>query len=283
MAATERLTVVKCGGSDAIDADRLSTDIAAVRATGERVVLVHGGASDIARLADELRVSDRTLRSPAGLTSRYTHPVMLDVVVMALAGRAKPRLLGALARAGVPAVGLTGLDGGLLRAARKPARRAVTDDGRVLLVRDDQTGRIVEVDPTVPAMLLDAGVVPVVSPPAMDDGGAPLNVDADRAAAALATVMGARRLIILTATPGLLREVSDPGSLLSRHCLPADGSGGPAASDGMHRKLVAAGEALRGGVRSVRIADGRLPRPLSAALSGAGTEITLEGRDDDQR
>jgi acetylglutamate/LysW-gamma-L-alpha-aminoadipate kinase len=280
---TVPIIVVKCGGSDSIDADRLGADIADVRAGGGRVVLVHGGGADIDRLADELRVPDRTLHSPAGMTSRYTHPAMLDVVVMALVGRTKPRLLGALARVGVPAVGLTGLDGGLLRAARKPARRAVGGDGRVRLVRDDRTGRIIEVDPTVPAMLLSAGMVPVVSPPAAGDGGSPLNVDADRAAAALAVALGAARLVILTGAPGLLRDVSDPGSLLTRHRLPADGSARYAASDGMHRKLLAAGEALRGGVRHVRIADGRLPGPLSAALSGAGTEITMEEPHDDQR
>jgi acetylglutamate/LysW-gamma-L-alpha-aminoadipate kinase len=275
--------VVKCGGNDAIDADRLAADVAAARGRGERVVLVHGGAADIGRLADELRVGERTLRSPAGLTSRYTHPSMLDVVLMALAGRAKPRLLGALSRAGVPAVGLTGMDGGLLRADRKPARRAVTGDGRVRLVRDDRTGRVVGVDPTVPAMLVGAGFVPVVSPPALGQGGTPLNVDADRAAAALAGALGAVRLIFLTGAPGLLRDVSDPDSLIPSHRLPVGSTPQYAASDGMYRKLVAAGEALRRGVRYVRIADGRLPAPLSAALSGAGTEITLEGTDDDQR
>jgi len=126
-------------------------------------------------------------------------------------------------------------------------------------------------------MLIDAGFVPVVSPPAVGDDGTPLNVDADRAAAALAGALGAGRLIFLTGAPGLLRDVADPGSLIPAHRLPANGTPRYAASEGMYRKLVAAEEALRGGVPCVRIADGRLPEPLSAALSGAGTEITLEG------
>ena len=92
---TMGLTVVKCGGSDAIDLDRLSVDTAVLRDTGERIVLVHGGADDIARLAAQLGVPARTIRSPAGITSRHTDPAMLDVVTMALLGRTRPRLLAA--------------------------------------------------------------------------------------------------------------------------------------------------------------------------------------------
>jgi acetylglutamate/LysW-gamma-L-alpha-aminoadipate kinase len=267
------LIVVKCGGSDAIDVDRLCADIAVVHSK-EQVVLVHGGAADIGRLAGQMRVEARTLRSPSGIVSRYTDPAMLDVVTLALTGRTKPRLLAALSRFGVRAVGLTGLDAGLLRAVRKPARRSVTEDGRVQLVRDDQSGRIVSVDPSILLSLLASGVVPVVSPPAADADGAALNVDADRAAAALAAALGADRLVLLTAAPGLLRDVNDPASLLAEFSLPADGSLDRvehAASGGMHRKLVAAREALLGGVPVVRIADGRVDQPLS----GAGTRITL--------
>ena len=269
------LTVVKCGGNDAIDADRVAADVAALRATGERVLVAHGGAADIARLAGQLRVPQRRLRSPDGMTSRHTDPAMLDVVTLALAGRAKPRLLAALRRAGVPAVGLTGLDGGLLRAERKAARRAVDDDGRVRVVRDDHSGRIVGCDPTAPRALLAAGFTPVVSPPAADAGGAPLNVDADRAAAAIAAALTADRLVLLTAAPGLLREATDPDSLLPRYAVPL-AAPRHAATDGMHRKLIAAREALHGGVPLVRIADGRTAHPLADALAGAGTRITLE-------
>lgn len=273
------LTVVKCGGSDTIDPDRVCADIAALRGTGESVLLAHGGAVDIGRLAGELGVPERTLLSPDGLASRYTDAALLDVVQLALAGRVKPRLLTALAAAGVPAVGLTGLDAGLLRARRKAARRAVDADGRVRLVRDDRSGRITSVDPAAPRALLAAGLTPVLSPPATGEDGAPLNVDADRAAAAVAAALGADRLILLTAAPGLLRDVTDPATLLARYPLPADGPldqrAVPAASAGMHRKLIAAREALRGGVPVVRIADGRPPAPLSAALAGAGTALTL--------
>ncbi len=233
--------------------------------------MVHGGAPDIARLAAQMGVAQRTLRSPSGVTSRHTSPDMLDVVMLALAGRAKPRLLQALVAHQVRAVGLTGLDDGLLQARRKQAQRAVVD-GRTIIVRDDLSGRIVAVRPQLLLALLAAGLTPVVSPPAAGQDGTALNVDADRAAAAIAAELGAGRLILLTAAPGVLSDPADPGSVL-RHCeLPANGPMPYAASGGMHRKLVAARDAVRGGVPEVIIADGRRPRPLTGV---AGTIVEV--------
>jgi acetylglutamate/LysW-gamma-L-alpha-aminoadipate kinase len=270
------VTVIKCGGSDAISIAQICADVAKLRAAGERAVLVHGGAGDIDRLAAQLGVVPRTTVSPAGLESRYTDAAMLDAMVLAMTGRVKPRLLAALATAGVPAVGLTGLDAGMITAARKKARRAVRD-GRAMIVRGDRSGRITAVDPTVLRVLLDAGLTPVVSPPAGDPGGAPLNVDADRLAAAAAAALGACRLVLLTAAPGVLRDARDERSVLSRCELPDETLLARAASGGMRRKLIAADEALRGGVPEVRIADGRVPEPVSAAMAGAGTLLVRSG------
>jgi acetylglutamate/LysW-gamma-L-alpha-aminoadipate kinase len=108
--------------------------------------------------------------------------------------------------------------------------------------------------------------------------GAPLNVDADRLAAAVAAALGARRLVLLTAAPGVLRDVADERSLLRRCQLPDESLMASAASGGMHRKLIAAAEALLGGVPEVHIADGRGPEPVSAALRGAGTQCLLNPR-----
>jgi acetylglutamate/LysW-gamma-L-alpha-aminoadipate kinase len=269
--------VVKCGGSDAIGIAEICADLAKLRSVGERLLLVHGGADDIDRLAAELGVVPETTVSPDGLESRYTSPAMLDAVVLAMTGRVKPRLLAALAAAGVPAVGLTGLDAGLVTAVRKKARRAVRD-GRPMIVRGDHSGRITAVDPMVLHVLLDAGLTPVVSPPAADSGGRPLNVDADRLAAAVAATLGARRLVLLTAAPGVLRDVRDERSVMPRCALPDQALLARAATGGMHRKLIAAGEALRGGVSEVHVADGRVPEPVSAAIAGAGTVLVSSGR-----
>jgi acetylglutamate/LysW-gamma-L-alpha-aminoadipate kinase len=139
------ITVVKCGGNAAVDPVAVCADVAELRRRGEPVVLVHGGSADIERLAERLRVSSRRLVAPDGVSARHTDAAMLEVVVLALAGAAKPRLVAALARAGVDAVGLTGLDANLLRARRKSAHRAVVD-GRRVLVKDNHRGRVVGVN-----------------------------------------------------------------------------------------------------------------------------------------
>jgi acetylglutamate/LysW-gamma-L-alpha-aminoadipate kinase len=251
--------------------DNICADVARLLAQGQRVVLVHGGAPEIARLASELGVPVRTLRSPSGVTSRHTDLGMLDVITLAMTGRAKPRLLHALAAHGVRGVGLTGLDGGLLLARRKTAQRSVVD-GRVMLVRDDYSGRVVKVEPDVLHLLLDGGLTPVVSPPAAAQDGHPLNVDADRAAAAIAAAIGADRLLLLTAAPGVLTDPSDESTVLPRCMLPVDGSIPYAVTGGMHRKIIAAREALDGGVPEVIIGDGRTPQPLTR-LSGTVMEV----------
>jgi acetylglutamate/LysW-gamma-L-alpha-aminoadipate kinase len=251
------LIVVKCGG--AIDDGAVCVDLARY---GGRAVVVHGGATEIARLAGELGVPQRTLVSPRGLSSRYTDRAMLDVLTLAMTGRMKPRLLYGLNRAGVRAVGLTGLDACLLRARRNAAQRAVID-GRTVIVRDDHSGRIVEVAADLLSVLLERGYTPVVSPPATGEDGGPLNVDADRVAAAVAGALRADRLVFLTDAAGVLRDAADESTVLTRLALPAKGPMPYAATAGMRRKLLAAREALLTGVTEVVIADGRTPRPVT--------------------
>ncbi|MFR9673243.1 [LysW]-aminoadipate kinase [Streptomyces sp. TR06-5] len=274
---TRPLTVVKCGGNPAVDAAGVCADVAGLVRDGQSVVLVHGGSGEIARLAGRLGVPQRTLVSPDRVTTRYTDPATLEVVTLALAGGVKPGIVAELSRLDVPAVGLTGLDGGMLRARRKSAVRAVVD-GRKTLVRDNLSGRLHEVRTELPEALLRSGFVPVVSPPAIDESDRPVNVDADRAAAALAAALGADRLVLLTGAPGVLADPDDGTSVLSTYEVPAAGAPGTFAGGGMALKLVAAREALAGGVASVRVADGRRPHPVDRALGGAGTTVTLADR-----
>lgn len=270
---TRPLTVVKCGGNPAVDAAGICADVATLVQEGHSVLLVHGGSGEIARLAGRLGVPQRTLVAPDNVSTRYTDPATLEVVVLALAGGVKPKIVAELTRLGVPAVGLTGLDGGMLRARRKSAVRSVVD-GRTTLVRDNHSGRLHEVRTELAATLLDSGFVPVVSPPAADEHGRPVNVDADRVAAALAAALGAERLVLLTGAPGVLADPDDDTSVLDSCEVPATGAPGPFAAGGMALKLVAAREALAGGVTSVRIADGRVADPVSRALAGSGTAVT---------
>jgi len=271
---TKPLTVVKCGGNPAVDAAGICADIARLVHEGHSILLVHGGSGEIGRLAGRLGVAQRTLVAPDNVSTRYTDPDTLEVVVLALVGAVKPRLVAELSRHKVLSVGLTGMDGQMLRARRKSAVRAVVD-GTTVLIRDNHSGRITTVHTELPETLLRAGYVPVVSPPAIDENDQPVNVDADRAAAALAAALGAEQLLLLTGAPGVLADPADPTSVQSTHRISPTGPPDPSATGGMALKLIAAREALTGGVTTVRIADGRTPEPVSRALAGAGTTVRL--------
>jgi acetylglutamate/LysW-gamma-L-alpha-aminoadipate kinase len=120
--------------------------------------------------------------------------------------------------------------------------------------------------------LLAAGIVPVISPPALAEDGHPVNTDADRAAAAVAAAIGATSLVMLTGAPGVLADPGDETSVLRVCHVPTEGPP-PFVAGGMGLKLIAAREAIAGGVPRVLIASGRTAKPVLAALSGAGTEV----------
>ncbi len=215
----------------------------------------------------------RHLTSASGVTTRHTDAATLEVLQLALLGQVRPAVLGALGDGGVRAIGLSGLDAGLLRAERRAAIRTVVDGKRVL-VRDDHSGRITSVAGSLLELLLDNGFTPVISPPAIAGDGRPVNVNADRVAAAVAAELKADTLVFLTAAPGLLSDPADPSSLMNAYTL-TEGSAS-AVTGGMSVKLIGAREALRGGVRTVVISDGRAESPVSRALDGAGTRVALD-------
>ncbi|CAL9628363.1 [LysW]-aminoadipate kinase [Streptomyces sp. enrichment culture] len=270
---SDEITVVKCGGGLTDAHEEICRDLAGLPAG--RAVLVHGGAAEVDRLAERLGVPQRRLTTPSGSSSRYTDPATLELLLMTLVGKVKPALVAALARHGARPVGLTGMDAALVRAERSAAHRAVLD-GRTVVVRDDHSGRIRGTDAALLLTLLEAGCLPVVSPPALGAEG-PVNVDADRLAAALAGALARTRpvrLVLLTSAPGVLRDPADEGSLVRA----VDLSDGPVAEaavrGGMTAKLQAARKALDAGTGTVVIADGRVAAPVSAALDGAGTTVT---------
>lgn len=267
-----RRLVVKVGGGAGVDVGAVLADVAEHARQGDHVVLVHGGGPEIDRVSAELGVEPRHLTSTSGFRSRHTDAAALDALLLALRGRVSPALVAGLGELGVRAVGLTGLDGGLARARRKAALTAVDPSGRVRVVRDDRSGAITGVDPTLLLVLLGAGYVPVVSPPAAGGADGPLSVDADRLAAALAGAIGAAAAVFLSDVPGLLRDPADPHSLIAR--VQADDEAALSAAAGrMRLKVLAAREALAAGVRRVVIADGRRQRPVRAALAGQGTVV----------
>ncbi len=233
-------------------------------------VLVHGGSDEVDRLGEALGRPSEYYTSPSGVVSRKSDPAHLEVLVMAIAGAVQTGIVAALTGLGVRAVGLSGVDGALLTARRKEASRAVVD-GHVVLLKEDRSGTIERVHADLLRLLLDAGWVPVVGPPAVTPTGEVVNVDADRAAAAIASALNAEALLLLTNVPGLLRNPDDPASLIPTVARDEIDAVLPLAAGRMRKKVIAAREALNGSVPRVVIASSRGPDPVTRALGGEGT------------
>ncbi|MGP1309943.1 MAG: [LysW]-aminoadipate kinase, partial [Phycisphaerales bacterium] len=269
---TERdgMIVVKIGGAEGVGYERVCEDAASLVRAGERVVLVHGGSHETNVLAEQLGHPAEFVTSPSGHTSRRTDKRTLEIFQMACVGVVNKRIVLELQRRGVNAVGVSGLDGGIWRGPRKSAIRIV-EDGVTKVLRDDYTGRVETVNTDLLGALLDAGCTPVLSPPAMSEDGEAINIDADRAAARTAAALRADSLVILSNVPGLLREFPDESTLI-RTLGHADLDGAIELAGGrMKKKVLAAQEAIAGGVPRVVLADGRVESPIARALEGHGT------------
>ena len=266
------MIVVKVGGGAGMDYGALCADVAVRWNAGERVILVHGGSDETNRLAEQLGHPPRFVTSPSGYTSRYTDRETLEIFLMAAAGKLNKLLVERLQQHEVRAVGLSGLDGRILEGQRKAVIRIV-EDGKQKILRDDWTGTIERVNSDLLRLLLDNGYLPVIAPIASSNVGEALNVDGDRAAAAIGGALGADTLLLLTNVPGLLRRFPDESSLI-RHIPRADLKEYlPLAQGRMKKKILGAAEALESGVGRVILGDARVPAPVSGALQGQGTVV----------
>ncbi|MFJ4713461.1 [LysW]-aminoadipate kinase [Streptomyces sp. NPDC088785] len=271
---TKPRIVVKWGGSLQNNGTSIADDIAALWRE-HHITVVHGGSRDIDDTIGELGLPRRTLTAPDGMVTRYTDAPTLTALTMALRGRTQARIVAQLAARGVTAVGLSGMDGGLVRTRRKAAIRAVVGTG-VRVVRDNLAGRITGVDTRLLDAIHTAGMVPLVCPPGITAEGEPTNVDADRMACAVAAAWRADRLLLLTDAPGVLADREDPASVIGSLTRDDAEELLPRLGGGMRMKVAAALEALDNGAARVQVCDGRIDEPVSRALAGGGTLIGKE-------
>ncbi len=267
-----RPLVVKVGGSAGIDLDAVCDDVADLWHAGREVVLVHGGNARLSEIATALGHPPRFVVSPSGHTSRFTDAATMDVFLMVYCGVVNKRIVERLQRRGVAAFGLSGLDGRLLEGRHKRSVRSV-EAGKTRVLHGDHTGTVDRVDVRLLRLLLGERYLPVVSPPGASAEGVAINVDGDRAAAAIAAALGAAELVILSNVPGLLRDVDDPMSLVSAVARDEIEDALAWAGGRMKKKLLGASEALVGGVGRVVLADAREADPVRAALAGRGTVL----------
>src|SRR5438105_1788347 len=268
--------VVKVGGSAGVTTENIVREIAQCVAEGQRIVVLHGGSDLTNTPSERLGHPVRMITSPGGMVSRYTGRETLRIYAMAVAGQVNTELVACLQQQGVNALGLAGVDGRLLLARRKSIVRSLTPEGRLQILRDDYTGQVGQVNGALLRQLLDAGYTPVIAPLALGRQGERLNVDGDRAAAAVAAALGAGTLVIMTNVPGLLSDPEDDTTLIP--AIPAQRLADylQYARGRMRKKLLGAQEALQGGVPRICIGS----TSLLGVLNGTGTTIEASQRKD---
>ncbi|MBQ1213344.1 MAG: acetylglutamate kinase [Clostridia bacterium] len=261
-----KVIVIKYGGNAMINEqlkEQVMEDIALLWLIGVKVVLVHGGGPEINELMNKL---GKKAEFVDGL--RVTDKETVDIVQMVLAGKVNKSLVTLLQMKGGHAVGVSGIDGGLIEAEIKDERLGYV-------------GKITKIRPQPVEALLEKNYVPVISTVASDKQGNVYNINGDTAAAYIAGALGAERLLMMTDIAGILRDKDDPSSLIPELTvseaqeLREQGI----ISGGMIPKVECCIEALREGVKNVTILDGRIPHSILMELltdEGAGTMVKGE-------
>ena len=261
-----KIIVVKYGGNAMINEqlkEQVMEDIALLWLIGVKVVLVHGGGPEISDMMSKLGKQPQFVD---GL--RVTDKETVDIVQMVLAGKVNKSLATLLQSKGGHAIGLSGIDGGLIEAQMKDERLGFV-------------GKITKIRPQPITDLLEKNYIPVVSTVASDRQGNVYNINGDTAAAYIAGALGAERLIMMTDIAGILRDKDDPSTLIPHITIDEaaklyeDG----VISGGMIPKVDCCIEAIHRGVKNVVIMDGRVPHSILMELltdEGAGTMVKGE-------
>ena len=260
-----KVVVVKYGGNAMLNEElkqAVTEDIVLLSTIGIKVVLVHGGGPEINKMLDRIGKESKFVD---GL--RYTDAETMEIVQMVLTGKLNKDIVGILLQKGGKAVGLSGVDAGLLRA-----HKTEKDLGFV--------GDVKDVNPEIINTLLDKGFIPVVSTVALGEQGdlSNYNINADTAAAKIAIALKAEKFVQLTNVPGILRNIEDPSTLIKRIERTAIGSlkATGIIAGGMIPKIECCETALAGGVPRTHIIDGRVPHSLLIEMfsdRGIGTMI----------
>jgi acetylglutamate kinase len=268
--------VVKAGGGvfGDVDATRvLIEQIAILHYFGVRVVMVHGGGPQTTEISEALGIPARIVEG-----RRVTDQKAIDVASMVLNGLINTRILGMCRDLNIDAVGISGVDAGLVRAHRRPPVKIGTTGETVDY---GFVGDIDGIDTTVIRKLLDNGLMPVVSPLSADETGVLLNINADTVAAAIGAALGAEKLILCTGAPGILERHEDPTSLISYTDLRGlkrlreEGR----IVEGMLPKAKAIENAIHGGVRRVHVVSYKSPEGILGEVftnEGTGTLIVAD-------
>jgi len=269
-----KIFVLKAGGEAFSSADttrNLMEQVGLLHQVGIRVVLVHGGGAQSTQMAEELGITAEFVDG-----RRVTDQSALEITAMVLNGQINTRILASCRDLGIPAVGISGVDAGLIKAHKRPPVARQGSSGET--VDYGFVGDIESVDTNVLIKQLDNDLVPIVSPLSADESGTLLNINADSVAAAVAVALSAEKLILATGTPGILESANEPASLISYVDLAGLSKlrNDNRLSDGMLPKAAAIELALLGGVPRVHVISHALPDSVLLEIftnEGTGTLV----------
>ena len=262
----DKTVVIKYGGSALINDNIKQTviqDIALMKLVGMHPVIVHGGGPDINAFLEQMNIESKFIN---GL--RVTDEKTMEIVEMVLSGKLNKHIVTEIETQGVKAVGISGKDGGIIKAQK------IEKDG----IDYGCVGDIVSVDPTLIQSLINNEFIPVIAPIGKDENGTTYNINADYAAVAIAGALKAEKLVFLTDVEGVMRDINDPNSIMSFisskkiQKLIDDGT----ISGGMIPKVECCMEGIKKGVNNVHILDGRVEHCLILEVftpEGIGTMI----------
>ena len=271
---TGKTIVVKFGGNAMVDPalhESFARDIVLMKLVGMNPVVVHGGGPQIGSLLDKLNIKSEFVEG-----MRVTDSQTMDVVEMVLGGSVNKEIVSSLNRNGGKAIGVTGKDGQLIRARKLQVTRHSPELDASEIIDIGHVGEVEQIDTGVLKVILDSDFIPVIAPIGVDRDGNSYNINADLVAGKLAEVMQAEKLMLLTNVAGLLDKNGDTLTGLSTSevdTLIADGT----ISGGMLPKIGCALDAVKSGVASSHIIDGRVPHAVLLEIftnEGIGTLIT---------
>jgi acetylglutamate/LysW-gamma-L-alpha-aminoadipate kinase len=268
----EVVVIIKLGGRVMDDAlsDTALNDLERV-SKQTPLIVVHGGGNKVTRIAEKLGVEQKFVTSPEGFRSRYTDSETVQIYTMVMAGQVNKEIVRRLLTKKIPSVGLSGLDGPLIRAERKKRLIVKDERGRRVAIEGGYTGTVKEVDKKLLVTLLDAGFVPVIAPIALGEENEALNIDGDRTAAHIAGALHADLLLLMTDVQGVSLNDTIRRKMTANEAKNSISSLGP----GMITKVYAALEAISMGVSEVTIAPGAHENPFTSAMKNeSGTVIT---------
>ncbi len=267
--------VVKYGGHAMVDEqlkEDFARDITLLKLVGLHPVVVHGGGPQINSVLDQMGITPKFVRG-----MRLTDGPTMDVVEMVLGGKVNKAIVAQINQQGVKAVGLSGKDGGLIRAEKMKIVFQEDDSKPPEIIDPDMVGQVTRIHPAIIQTLTKDGFIPVIAPVGVGDDGETYNINADLVASQMAVALNAGRLILMTDVDGLLDDnnqlISSISAANAEQMIADKGITG-----GMIPKIECAIEALRGGVRKVPIINGKRRHAILLELftnQGIGTEVTV--------